>query len=163
MAWAPEPSARRRRSSELWTPILASGLIMGMALGARHVQGLFLLPVTMDRRWSRETFALAMAVQNLTWGIAQPFAGMIADRFGSTKVIAAGLSLYSLGLLGMMLATKVPFFALTAGICIGVAQAGTTFGVSGKYAQLPTQPSEDDVLDAGYRSQACRSIAKVIC
>jgi NO-binding membrane sensor protein with MHYT domain len=64
MAWTPEPfAAGRLRSSELWVPILASGLIMGLALGARHVQGLFLLPVTADRVWSRETFALAMAAQ----------------------------------------------------------------------------------------------------
>lgn len=130
MAWTPEPfAAGRLRSSELWVPILASGLIMGLALGARHVQGLFLLPVTADRGWSRETFALAMAAQNLTWGIAQPFAGMVADRVGPTKVIAAGLLLYAAGLIGMMEAPTVPLFVLSAGICIGIAQAGTTFGV----------------------------------
>lgn len=130
MAWTPEPStAGRWRSSRLWVPILASGLIMGLALGARHVQGLFLLPVTADRGWSRETFALAMAVQNLTWGIAQPFAGMIADRFSSIAVIATGLLLYAAGLIGMMLAPTVPLFVLSAGICIGIAQAATTFGV----------------------------------
>ena len=66
-------SANERRS--LWIPILAGGLIMGLALGVRHVQGLFLLPVTMDRGWSREMFGFAMAVQNLTWGLAQPFTG----------------------------------------------------------------------------------------
>lgn len=68
---------------QLWLLVLAGGVVMGLALGARHVQGLFLLPVTMDRGWSRETFAMAMAVQNLTWGIVQPFTGMIADRYGS--------------------------------------------------------------------------------
>lgn len=75
----------------LLIPIVAGGLIMGLALGIRHVQGLFLLPVTMDRGWSREDFALAMAVQNLTWGLVQPFTGMLADKFGSGKVIATGL------------------------------------------------------------------------
>lgn len=125
-----EPAADGHRwPSGLWFPILAGGLIMGMALGVRHVQGLFLLPVSMDRGWSRDTFALAMAVQNLTWGIAQPFAGMVADRFGSSKVIIAGLLLYAIGLLGMMQATTVPLFVMSAGICIGIAQAGTTFGV----------------------------------
>ena len=130
MAHSPMPSvADHRRPSDLWIPIVASGLIMGLALGARHVQGLFLLPVTMDRGWSREGFAMAMAVQNLTWGIAQPFAGMVADRFGATKVIAAGLILYAIGLVGMMLAATVSLFVLAAGVCVGVAQAGTTFGV----------------------------------
>lgn len=124
-----EPAADNQRGpSGLWFPILAGGVIMGMALGVRHVQGLFLLPVSIDRGWSRDSFALAMAVQNLTWGIAQPFAGMIADRFGSTKVIAAGIVLYAIGLFGMMQATTVPLFILSGGICIGIAQAGTTFG-----------------------------------
>ena len=56
---------------QAWAPVLAGGIVMGLALGVRHVQGLFLLPITLDRGWSRETFGLAMAVQNLTWGIAQ--------------------------------------------------------------------------------------------
>lgn len=116
-------------SSNLWVPILAAGLIMGIALGIRHVQGLFLLPITMDRDWSREDFATAMAIQNLTWGIAQPFAGMVADRFGSPRVILGGLVLYAIGLVGLALASSVGSFILSAGICIGVAQAGTTFGV----------------------------------
>ncbi len=84
-------------ASQLLLLVLAGGVIMGLALGVRHVQGLFLLPVTMDRGWSRETFAMALAVQNLTWGVAQPFTGMIADRYGSAKVIAGGLVFYALG------------------------------------------------------------------
>jgi MFS family permease len=102
---------------------------MGLALGVRHVQGLFLLPVTMDRGWSRETFALAMAVQNLTWGIVQPFTGMIADRYGSAKVIAGGLACYALGLAGMAHAATPAAFLWSAGVCIGVALSGTAFAV----------------------------------
>lgn len=87
----PSPFARSYPdASRLWLLVLAGGIVMGLALGVRHVQGLFLLPVSMDRGWSRETFAMAMAVQNLTWGIAQPFTGMIADRYGSAKVIGGG-------------------------------------------------------------------------
>jgi len=93
----------------------------------RHVQGLFLLPVTMDRGWSRETFAIALAVQNLTWGIVQPFTGMIADRYGSAKVIAGGLVFYALGLAGMAHATTPAAFMWTAGVCIGIALSGTAF------------------------------------
>lgn len=114
---------------QLWLLVLAGGVVMGMALGVRHVQGLFLLPVTMDRGWSRETFAMAMAVQNLTWGIVQPFTGMIADRYGSAKVIAGGLACYALGLAGMAHAATPAAFLWTAGVCIGVALSGTAFAV----------------------------------
>ncbi|RAB82779.1 MFS transporter, partial [Burkholderia multivorans] len=93
-----EQDARRR-----WLPVLAGGLIMGAALGIRHVQGLFLAPVTLDHGWSREAFGLALALQNLIWGIAQPFTGMVADRFGSVRVIVVGMLLYALGLVTMAL------------------------------------------------------------
>lgn len=109
--------------------VIAGGIILGLALGARHVQGLFLLPMTLERGWSRETFALAMAVQNLVWGAAQPFAGMIADRFGAARVMAAGLLLYGVGLYAMTQAATGTAFLWSAGICIGLALAGTTFGV----------------------------------
>lgn len=116
-------------ASQLWLLVLAGGVVMGLALGVRHVQGLFLLPVTMDRGWSRETFAMAMAVQNLTWGIVQPFTGMVADRYGSAKVIAGGLACYALGLAGMAHAATPAAFLWTAGVCIGVALSGTAFAV----------------------------------
>lgn len=114
-------------ASQLLLLVLAGGVIMGLALGVRHVQGLFLLPVTMDRGWSRETFAMALAVQNLTWGVAQPFTGMIADRYGSAKVIAGGLVFYALGLVGMAHAATPAGFLWTAGVCIGIALSGTAF------------------------------------
>lgn len=113
----------------LWVMVLAGGIVMGLALGVRHVQGLFLLPITMDRGWSRETFAMALAVQNLTWGVAQPFTGMIADRYGSAKVILGGLVFYALGLAGMAHAASPAAFMWTAGICIGIALSGTAFAV----------------------------------
>lgn len=116
-------------SRNLWLMVLAGGIVMGLALGVRHVQGLFLLPITMDRGWSRETFAMALAVQNLTWGVAQPFTGMIADRCGSAKVILGGLLFYALGLAGMAHATSAGAFMWSAGICIGVALSGTAFAV----------------------------------
>lgn len=112
-----------------WVVVLAGGIVMGLALGVRHVQGLFLLPITSEKGWSREVFGLAMAVQNLTWGIVQPFTGMSADRFGSIKVVAIGLVLYALGLYGMAIATTPTEFVVTAGVCIGVALSGTAFGV----------------------------------
>ena len=123
------PPARAAAPRNLWLMVLAGGIVMGLALGVRHVQGLFLLPVTMDRGWSRETFAMALAVQNLTWGVVQPFTGMIADRFGSAKVILGGLVFYAVGLAGMAHAATPAAFMWTAGICIGVALSGTAFAV----------------------------------
>jgi MFS family permease len=121
--------------------VLAGGLVMGLALGVRHVQGLFLLPVSMGRGWSRETFALAMALQNLCWGLAQPLAGVVADRWGSAKIIGAGLLLYALGLWGMTQATTPGGFVLSAGVVIGLALSGTSFGaVYGALSRLVAPP-----------------------
>lgn len=112
-----------------WLVVIAGGLVMGLALGVRHAQGIFLLPVTLDRGWSRESFAFAIAVQNLIWGVAQPFTGMIADRFGSRRVMAGGLLCYAAGLLLMARAPSPAAFTLSAGLCVGIALAGTAFGV----------------------------------
>lgn len=108
--------------------VLCGGIIMGLALGVRHVQGLFMLPMTSARGWGREEFALAIALQNLIWGIAQPFAGMIADRFGSRRVLFGGCVLYALGLYWMANAGTSVQLAVAGGLIIGMALAGTAFG-----------------------------------
>ncbi len=113
----------------LLLPIVCGGLVMGLALGIRHVQGLFLLPMTLDRGWSREAFAFALAVQNLALGLAQPLAGMVADRHGGARVIAAGAVLYGIGLAAMALATTPTQLVLSCGVLIGTALACTAFGV----------------------------------
>src|SRR5260221_688201 len=87
--------------------VICGGLIIGAGLGARHVQGLFLLPMSSERGFTREAFGFAIASQNLIWGLAQPFAGMLADRFGAAKVLAGGALIYALGLWGMAGATDV--------------------------------------------------------
>ena len=81
-----------------------------------------------DRGWTRETFAFAMAIQNLAWGVAQPLTGMLADRFGAARVIAAGLVFYALGLAGMTWAATPAAFVGSAGVCIGIALSCTAFG-----------------------------------
>lgn len=108
--------------------VVCGGLIMGLALGARHVLGLFLVPMTMDRGWTREAFAFALALQNLVWGISQPFTGMIADRFGSARVIAGGILLYMAGLVLMSVSRTPTEFTLSAGLLIGIALSCTSFG-----------------------------------
>ncbi|MBW8756914.1 MAG: MFS transporter [Burkholderiales bacterium] len=128
-ATPPNPSLRSRRWwREPVAVVVAGGAVMGLSLGVRYVQGLFQLPVVTGRGWTRETFAFAMAIQNLAWGVAQPFTGMVADRFGSARVIATGLVLYALGLAGMASATTPAAFTWAAGACIGVALSCTAFG-----------------------------------
>lgn len=110
--------------------VLACGAaIVTLSMGIRHGFGLWLLPITQAQGWTRETFSFALAIQNLSWGVFGIFAGMLADRFGAFKVLIGGSILYAFGLAGMALSTTPFVFALTAGILIGAAQAGTTYAV----------------------------------
>jgi MFS family permease len=109
--------------------LLCGAAIVTLSMGIRHGFGLWLQPITMDRGWTRETFAFALAVQNLAWGLAGPFAGALADRFGAFKVIVGGGVLYALGLVTMALATSGLAFTGSAGLLLGMAQSGTTYAV----------------------------------
>jgi predicted MFS family arabinose efflux permease len=82
-----------------------------------------------DLHWGRETFALALAVQNLVWGVTQPFAGMIADKYGAGRVLIGGTILYGLGLVTMAHAATPLMMVLTAGVLIGTGLSGVTFSV----------------------------------
>jgi MFS family permease len=109
--------------------LICGGLILTLGLGIRHGFGLFLYPMTRDLHWSRETFAFAFAVQNLVWGMAQPFAGMIADKYGSGRVVAGAALLYVAGLL-LMAHPGAPWqFVLSAGVLIGLGLTGVTFSM----------------------------------
>jgi predicted MFS family arabinose efflux permease len=109
--------------------LLCGALIVTLAMGIRHGFGLWLQPIIQERSWSREQFAFALAVQNLSWGFFGIFAGMVADKFGAFRVIVLGALLYALGLCGMALASTPLMFTLTTGVLIGAAQAGTTYAV----------------------------------
>ncbi|MGS5086609.1 MFS transporter [Hydrogenophaga sp. A37] len=110
--------------------VLACGAaIVTLSMGVRHGFGLWLQPITQDQGWTRENFAFALAIQNLSWGLFGIFAGMAADRFGAFRVLLLGAVLYALGLTGMALSPTPLTFALTAGVLIGAAQAGTTYAV----------------------------------
>ena len=104
-------------------------MIVTLSMGIRHGFGLWLQPITQAQDWTRENFAFALAIQNLSWGLFGIFAGMAADRFGAFRVLIGGALLYGLGLTGMALTTTPMSFALTAGVLIGAAQAGTTYAV----------------------------------
>ena len=109
--------------------LVCGAFIVTLSMGIRHGFGLWLAPITMDRGWTRETFALALAVQNLSWGIAGPFTGMLADRYGAFRVLIVGSLLYAAGLATMALATTGLGFMGSAGLLLGMAQSGTTYAV----------------------------------
>ena len=109
--------------------LICGGTILTLAMGTRQGFGLFLQPMTLDHGWSRETFAFAMALQNLIWGVSQPFFGMIADRKGAGRVLATGAVLYAIGLVLMALSQTGLQFSLATGLFIGLAQGCTTFSI----------------------------------
>ncbi|MGD8221206.1 MFS transporter [Pseudomonas thivervalensis] len=109
--------------------LVGSALILALSLGVRHGFGLFLAPMSADFGWGREVFAFAIALQNLIWGLAQPFTGALADRFGAAKVVLIGGVLYALGLVFMGMADSPWSLSLSAGLLIGIGLSGTSFSV----------------------------------
>jgi MFS family permease len=117
------------RKLSLVQVLVCGAAAVTLSMGIRHGFGLWLQPITQAQDWSRETFSFAIAIQNLSWGFFGIFAGMLADRFGAFRVLIVGALLYGVGLVGMALSTSPLLFALTSGVLIGAAQAGTTYAV----------------------------------
>jgi MFS family permease len=114
------------------TPTLVIGfgsLVALIAFGPRSTLGFFLTPLSNANHWGRDVFAFALALQNLLWGVGQPLAGMIADRFGHVSVLWAGTLLYALGLALMGQSTSAPMLDLSAGVLIGFGLSGCSFPV----------------------------------
>jgi MFS family permease len=109
--------------------LACGGIILTISLGIRHNFGLYLQPMTMDLGIGRETFAIALALQNLIYGVAQPFTGMIADKYGTARVVLGGTLLYGLGLVLMAHATSSWELNLSAGLLIGVGLACSGFSI----------------------------------
>lgn len=109
--------------------LLGSALILALSMGTRHGFGLFLPPMSAEFGWGREVFAFAIALQNLIWGLAQPFTGALADRFGAARVVLVGGVLYALGLALMSMADSPATLSMSAGLLIGIGLSGTTFSV----------------------------------
>ncbi len=116
------------RTPRLMPVLLASGIILTLAMGIRHGFGFWLQPISQHHGWTRETYSLAMAVQNLMWGVFGPFAGIAADRFGAARVVFIGAILYALGLLSMALIDNATLFIIVSGVLFGGALSGTAFG-----------------------------------
>ncbi len=125
------PRAAIHSATATWrTPVLIVGfgcLIGMMSFGPRSTLGFFLTPLSNANHWGRDVFAFALALQNLLWGIAQPLAGLIGDRFGTVRVLCAGALMYAAGLALMAHATTAPLLDVSAGALIGFGLAGCSF------------------------------------
>jgi MFS family permease len=120
-------SAARRVSPEL--VVLSGCLISLLTFGPRASAGLFQIPMTTEYGWGRDVFSLAIAVQNLLWGVGQPFAGAVADRFGTLRVLCVGALMYAAGLVVMAYATSPGLLHLGAGVLIGFGLSGCSFNL----------------------------------
>jgi MFS family permease len=121
--------SQHNKTLPMWQVLACGAAIVTLSMGVRHGFGLWLQPITQAQDWTRENFAMAIAIQNLTWGFAGIFSGMLADRFGAFRVIVTCAVLYALGLVGMAYSSTPAIFTVTAGVVIGIAQAGTTYAV----------------------------------
>ncbi|MYN39515.1 MFS transporter [Duganella sp. FT109W] len=120
------------RAPSLKTVLLATGVVLTMAMGVRHGFGFWMQPISQAHGWTRETYSLAQAMQNLMWGAIGPFAGMAADRFGTMRVVLVGAVSYAAGLFWMAMVKDPTLFVLGTGLFIGLGLACTAFGaVSG--------------------------------
>ena len=124
---AVETSAQRAFLQSIPIVIVAGCTIAALGFGPRATMGFFLTPMSNTFGWGREVFALAIAIQNLVWGMAQPFVGMLADRYGTARVLTGGSLLYALGLVLMAKTTDPVTLQLTAGVLIGLGIAGSAF------------------------------------
>jgi MFS family permease len=109
--------------------LVSASLILTLALGIRHSFGLFLQPMSMSNGWGREVFGFAVAIQNLLWGLTQPFTGMLADRFGARRVLIAGGVIYAAGLVCMANSSTALGLTLAIGVLIGIGMSCTTFNI----------------------------------
>jgi MFS family permease len=109
--------------------ILCGCLISLIGFGPRSAFGFFLTPMSAANGWGRDVFALAFALQNLLWGIGQPFAGAVADRFGMVRVLSVGALLYAAGLALMAYTTSPITLQVTAGVLVGFGLAGCSFNL----------------------------------
>jgi MFS family permease len=121
-------------AARVWRPlpgviVVCGCLVALLSFGPRSALGFFLAPMSQENGWGRDVFSLAIAVQNLLWGAAQPFAGAFADRYGAFRVISGGAVLYIVGLLLMAFSHTPAMLELSAGVLIGFGLAGCSFTI----------------------------------
>jgi MFS family permease len=137
------------RPSPVWV-VVAGCAIALITFGPRSSLGVFQIPITSEYGWGRDTFGLAIAVQNLLWGVGAPFAGAVADRFGAPRVISIGALMYAAGLVVMAFGETPGTFQLGAGILIGFGLSAASFNlVLGAFAKLLPEKSRAMAFGAG--------------
>ncbi|RYC17824.1 MFS transporter [Ciceribacter ferrooxidans] len=112
-----------------WLIIVSGSLIAMMTFGPRSAMGFFQLPMLSDTGWDRSTFGLAMAIQNLAWGLGQPFFGALADKYGTGRVLTLSGLLYAAGLTVMAHASSPVWLHIGGGLLVGLAVAAGSFGI----------------------------------
>ena len=136
-----------------WIVIACAAFIVTLAMGVRQSFGLFLPQMSVDIGISRSDFGLAMALQNLLFGLVQPFVGALADKHGAGRVVLAGASLYAVGLVGAAFATDAVGLHISFGLLIGMAQSATTFvvvlGAVGRVVSPEKRSSAFGIVTAG--------------
>ena len=111
------------------TLLVAGCLVAIINFGIRSTFGLFTLPISTAHQWPREIYSWAVAIQNLVWGVGTPIAGMLADRYGSARVLMSGAVLYALGLIGINYSETGLMLDLTAGLLVGLGVAFSSFSI----------------------------------
>jgi MFS family permease len=130
--------------------IVCGCLVALITFGPRASAGLFQIPMTTEHGWTREVFSLSLAIQNLLWGLGQPFSGAIADRYGTVRVFVVGLVLYALGLVVMASASTPGMLHLGAGVLIGFGLSACSFNlVLAAFAKLLPDSWKPIALGAG--------------
>ena len=129
---APRTETMPQGGSTWRTPavVIACGCLTALlTFGVRASFGLFTEPLSASHGWGREVFALAIAIQNLMWGLGGSFLGAMADKYGSMRTLLLGALLYVIGFLGMAWAESGAALSLSAGVVMGIAIGGTSFGI----------------------------------
>ena len=112
-----------------WLIITAGSIVAMLTFGPRSAMGFFQLPMLADTGWDRTTFGLAMALQNLCWGLSQPFFGAVADKYGTWRVLTMSALLYACGLVMMAYADAPIWLHIGGGVLIGMAVGSGSFGI----------------------------------
>ena len=122
--------AAQLTSYQKWSILIGASVMLSLAMGMRQSFGLFQPSILAATQITTADFSLATAIQNIVWGITQPFVGMFADRYGTRYVMIGGVLVYALGLVTMIFSTTALTFTFGAGICIGIALSCTASSMS---------------------------------
>lgn len=112
-----------------WLLVACGCMISALTFGPRSAMGFFQLPMLQETGWDRTTFGLGMAIQNLFWGLGQPFFGSIADKYGTARVLTLSAIIYAGGLILMALPSTPTIFYMAGGVMVGLGIAAGSFGI----------------------------------